>query len=282
MADRRSRQRLGPNLAPLVGGLTGVLVWLAVASSAHAVSMTIRIGEPPPVPDIVAETPIPFGNVTPFLAGTINQAILDGDPLPTPLYQQAYDSSSFPNSPMVVEKIRFFESDDQVANAALLGGNTCTGGSPPCGTATVRIGTTTTGVNNLSTTNFASNFDGGSNIVVQDVLLATLSSGGVLEFAGNPFSWNPVDGDILIEVTFGDFETVADLTQGKNSLDFDGSGLFSNPVYWSADNFDGLDNTGFGLVTEFVVNIIPEPSTFLLLGGALLALGIQCRRRPVR
>ena len=118
--------------------------------------------------------------------------------------------------------------------------------------------------------------------MVQDVLLATLSSSGVLEFAGNPFSWNPVNGDLLIEVTFGDFLTVADLTQGLNPLFFDASGLSSNPVYWSADNFDGNDNIGFGLVTEFEVNVIPEPSTFFLLSAGLLALGIQSRRRPAR
>jgi len=252
-------------------------LWLAVAGGAHA--MTILIGASPQ--PIELPTYIPFGDLTPELVNGINDAISNDQPLPTPRYQQVYDKNSFPSSPLSVDKIRFFEDGSQPINAAPLGGNSCSDSTPPCGTVTVRIGTTSLPVNGLDpdAADFDANFDVASAVFIQDVLLSSLTAAGVLEFAGSPFVYDPEDGNLLIEVQFGDFATVNDLTQGMNAVFYEATGDAESPVFSLVSNYDGLNNASFGLVTEFDVTIVPEPATGLLLTAGLCVLAWVRRSR---
>jgi len=252
-------------------------LWLAAAGTAHAVSILIGASPQP----VELPTYIPFGGLTPELVTGINDAINNNQPLPTPRYQQVYDKNSFPSSPLSIEKIRFFEDSTQSINAAPLGGNSCSDATPPCGTATVRIGTTSLPVNGLDPdeTDFDSNFAVGSLVFIQNVLLSSLTSGGVLEFTGVPFLYDPEDGNLLIDVQFSDFATVNDLTQGMNALFYEATADPEAPVFSLVSNYDGLDNSSFGLVTEFDVTVVPEPATGLLLTAGLGALAWVRRSR---
>ena len=252
-------------------------LWLAAAGTAHAVSILIGASPQP----IELPTYIPFGGLTPELVTGINDAISNNQPLPTPRYQQVYDKNSFPAAPLSIEKIRFFEDSSQPINSAPLGGNTCSDATPPCGTVTVRIGTTSLPVNGLDPDDgdFDSNFDAGSVVFIQNVLLSSLTAGGVLEFTGFPFLYDPDVGNLLIDIQLSDFATVADLTQGMNARFYQATADAESPLFSLVSNYDGLDNSSFGLVTEFDVTVIPEPGTGLLLTAGLGVLAWVRRSR---
>jgi hypothetical protein len=254
-----------------------MLMLFGLVAAGDARAMPILIGAAPQPFEL--PTSIPFGDVTPDLATAINDAINNSQPLPTPRYQQVYDSGSFGASPLSIEQIRFFEDASQPVNAAPLGGNTCSDATPPCGTVTVRIGTTSLAVNALADGNYEDNATGGWSVFVQDVLLSSISAGGVLEFTGTPYVYDPDDGNLVIDVQFGDFGIVNDLTQGLNALLYEATANPESPVYSLVSNYDGLDNSSFGLVTEFEATVIPEPASGLLLCGGLALLGALRRNR---
>ena len=249
---RGSRRCVDPMRAWILalGATIPVLLWLTAASSARA--LTLLIGESSG--SVLTQNFIPFGGVTPLLAGQIDQAIGDGEQPPAPRYQQVYDSGSFSQIPQgesaFVKQIRFFEVDPQVPNAGLIGGTSCADGLPPCGTATLRIGTTKSGVGVDNLNEDFDNFAGTSIILVENVLLSSLSSNGVLEFAGNPYEYDPSLGDLLIDIQFHDFQTVADLDQGLNALFFRASRNTGAPVYSLVDNFSGNDNSSWNCGAE--------------------------------
>jgi hypothetical protein len=278
-------QRRGRGVAWL--GLVGALVLLAAPSTA----ITIEVGTPPG-----SRSFIPFGGLSPELSNEINMAIIAGDPLPVPRFQQVYDASLFGSIALRVRELEFFaDTGDQIGNAGLLGGTTCSGILTECGLVTIRLSTTSrspddeiiTPASTLSETNFDGNLEGATAIFAQQILLEDYASagtdGGLLTIPGTPFLYDPLtDGNLIIDIQFTDFGTTADLTQGRSTLLFDGSdetGVSPLP-YSVVDNYDGLDNTGFGLVTTFDFTTVPEPSAALLLGGGLI--GIALRRRVRR
>lgn len=249
----------------------GVLAAL-IGAPRGAAADTILIGAPQ-----TDQSFIPFGGVSQELI----TAIVNGE---TPRYQQVYDASSFENTPIRIDAITFFENSTQVNQAGPLGGNTCSfAASPaPCGTFTIRLGISTAGPNLLNPA-FDSNYTGNLKLFAADVLLSDNLSGGSLTFTnttGSAFIYDPSVGDLLVDIQVGDFSSIADLTQGLNELTFQASQDVGDPDYWTTDNWNGNDNTSFGLVTEFGF-FVPEPSTALLFGAGLSALGLR-RRRPFR
>jgi hypothetical protein len=256
-----------------------VATCLLCATGAAADTMTIDGGGEA----IDQATFIPFGGLTQDLTNLIDAADgSEGNPLPAPRFQQVYDASAFSElGPISIEQISFFASIGQPdANPAVLGGTNCSVGFDECGLFTIQMSTTTLDINGLSETNFLSNLQGGQQLFSESVLLTGSFAEGVLSFSGTPYTYDPEDGNLIIDFQILDFATSTDLTQNLGKLFFDGTrDDGESPAYSVVDNFDGLDNIGFGLVTGIDYQLVPEPSTGLLLAMGLAGFGFRSRRK---
>ena len=92
-----------------------------------------------------------------------------------------------------------------------------------------------------------------------------------LVFSGRPFDYNPADGNLLMDIHIGN-----EVSSGGAFYDArkgTAAGVFSRYQNFSAGT------QGFGLVTQFTFEPVPEPSTIVMLLGALGSLVLACRSR---
>ena len=189
---------------------------------------------------------------------------INGDPFAAPLpgfagsrYQQAYASADFPGRAMAITSISFF-------NHSLLEG------SLPVATFQIFFSTITADIDSLSNTNFDSN-DGLDNTMFASVDLSGGPAPSQLVFAGRPFDYNPANGNLLMDIHIS-----SEVSSGGAFYDArrgTAAGVFSRYQNFSAGT------QGFGLVTQFTFEPVPEPCTIVLLLGALGSLVLACRSR---
>jgi len=239
------------------------------------------------------ETFIPFGGLTNQLKNAINDN--PGD-LPVPRYQQVFDSTKFGEEALTngvpigqlglirITEISFEEADSQIGGTpGLLGG-----------LFTLRLSTTPKPVNGLWDPSQASvacnggadsDFDCNLNplstaVFDSNVVLSSVSAAGVLTFTGGPFFYDPLAGEnLILDFQISGFRNASDLTLGLNSLNFKGTDQSQDVLYSAAENWDGVDNQGIGLITKFAFTV-PEPGTAVLV--ALGLAGLSGRRRALR
>jgi hypothetical protein len=175
-----------------------------------------------------------------------------------PEYQQVYASSDFSET-ITITDLQFYNT--QILN----------GGSPDTGTYAISLSTTSAGVDTLSPT-FVDNI-GADNTLVYDASLPALSGGVLTLNLSTTFTYNPANGNLLIDVTAPNADNAAIFL----FLDAAESAAFSRVVGTGVD-------TDFGLVTGFSTgspSVVPEPSTWamMMLGAAALAYA-GYRRSP--
>jgi hypothetical protein len=180
-----------------------------------------------------------------------------------PDYQQIYASSDFSGT-IKVTNLEFFNTEF------------LNGGTPDAGTYTISLSTTSTPVDGLSST-FSDNL-GLNNTVVFTGSLSSLSGGVLHILLSKPFTYDPTQGNLLMDVYSADANQPGTLlfldTNGENGGN---GGIFSRG--YGAGNVEN----NYGLVTGFSTgSAVPEPSTWamVVLGFAGLAFaGFRDARR---
>jgi hypothetical protein len=192
-------------------------------------------------------------------------------------YQQVYNASQFGSIPLNISGVAF-RPDAQF-------GSTFSQTFP---NVVIKLSTTQGTVGGLSDT-FATNEGADLTTVFQGALTLTSSFSGpangpknfdVLINFGTNFTYNPADGNLLLEV-----QNYGATLNGNIYLDAVHDSPETSRVYTifgnDADTAVGESDSPYtdGLVTEFVTGAtdVPEPISLLLLGGSLFGLGVLRR-----
>jgi hypothetical protein len=176
---------------------------------------------------------------------------------PSTRYQQAYAASDFSTigGPILISSVDFLNGSGNLAPS----------------TYSLYFSTITAGIDTLSDINFDSN-RGADN-----TLFATLTLAGTapptLTFSGIPFYYSPAHGNLLLDIVVS--------PGGVNPNSGFASYLSNNsaPGVFSRYHNFGVSTIGWGLVTQFDYQVIPEPSVAVLVCLALM-LGGSFRRWP--
>jgi hypothetical protein len=191
---------------------------------------------------------------------------INGDPFAGPLpgfvgsrYQQAYANVDFTSRAMTITSISFFNHSPFE-------------GPLPVASFQIFFSVITANIDSLSNTNFDSN-DGLDNTLFASVDLNGGPAPFQLVFAGQPFDYNPANGNLLMDIQ------ISNEVSGGGAF-YDARSGTATGVFSRYQNFsDGTQ--GYGLVTQFTFEPIPEASTMVLLLGGLAGLVAACRpRRP--
>jgi len=198
-------------------------------------------------------------------------------------YQQGYAADQFDSGLLQINEIAFRTDADPAA--ADWTSNL---------TFTVNLSTSQNAVGSLSTT-FADNVGSDATLVYTATsgIVGGTNAGGtgpnafdVILTLDTPFLYNPANGDLLLEVLMETQVNFLPLS-GFSYLDAveSDTGTFDIGLQrvWNSGGDTGAltgstDVEGFGLVTRFTYDVVPEPGTGLLLTAGLLGLAAQRRR----
>ena len=165
-------------------------------------------------------------------------------------YQQVYDATQFPG-PITITVLEFFQTQHVIAGA-----------HARLGTYTISLSTTSKSVNGLDITTFSNNI-GADDTTVFSGVLGGVAVGSEFDIIfSTPFTYDPANGNLLLNIIAAYSES-----GDRNTLFLDARNGTSGGLFSRAQNYgNGFDD--YGLVTGFGV---PEPSSVILLGIALLA-----------
>lgn len=181
-------------------------------------------------------------------------------------YQQVYGASDF-NGPILINDLEFFNTQVNSNSTSL-----------PTGNWKIQLSTTQVGVNNISG-NFAQNEGNDITTVYDDNITQAWQFGNTLHLIlGKSFLYDPSKGNLLMDVVTSGVTNPG----GTTFFDVNSTGGFFTRVYCPsgiACGSNGTVDTGYGLVTGFSGNSVPEPGTLLMMGTGLIgALGVVRRR----
>ncbi len=175
---------------------------------------------------------------------------------PTFDYQQIYNGSLF-GGPTSISSITYY-SWTPIPAVNVLHGN-----------YTITFGTTTSAIGAgypISMSNVATFYSGD---------LGTTLSGTTFTISGAPYTFNPADGNLVIEIVASDQDNVPNSGAGYFFADY--TGADTTRAYFLT-NIGQANGTG-ALVTGFNVGAVPEASTWAMLIAGFGLVGATARRR---
>jgi hypothetical protein len=190
-------------------------------------------------------------------------------------YQQVYDSSEFPSGTILITGMRF--RPDSIVGDAF---------AAVLPDVDIYLSTTSASAGALSSI-FADNLGADNTMVLTGTIALSSAATGAgprdfdIEFLfTTPFSYNPANGNLLLDVfNFG----------GGTTTQFDAISTSAVTARVFSSAADGVNDaeggapSRLGLITQFIYERasdepVPEPSTYLMMAGGLAAISLLRRR----
>jgi hypothetical protein len=189
-------------------------------------------------------------------------------------YQQVYRGSLFGGSTVGITALTFFNSILEIPTEDT---------RLTRGTYNLFLSTTSSAVGGLNTANLNSNRGADFAAFGTLTVTGTVTSAPSFTIAGTAFTFNPLAGNLLLEIESAYTEsrpnssTAAFLDANSSGVDASRAGCNG-----AACNSSTIGGPSIGLITQFTTRpttVIPEPSTYALMATGLVALGLIRRRR---
>jgi hypothetical protein len=189
-------------------------------------------------------------------------------------YQQVYRADLFGRNPVQIAGLTFFNSVTTLFSE-----------DPRLTRGTYRLflSTTGAGINALNAGNLNANLGADHRLFATFTVDGVRSSAPNFTIAGSTFTFNPLAGNLLLDV-MADFAESRAQGPGAAFLDANVQGIDASSALCTTAGCTSGVQSNTALITRFETpaTVVPEPSTYALVAGGLAVLAGVARSRARR